>query len=95
MRVENEAFYGEWEEALPAREPLKEVSETEASLAEAEEAARADNQEAAVAEAGRQRRREHVRQRMLSAPDMERTNRLLARLGYRLPEGESDTHSDS
>jgi hypothetical protein len=95
MRVENEAFYGEWEEALPAREPLKEVSETEASLAEAEEATRIDDQEAAAAEASRQRRREHVRQRMLSAPDMERTNRLLARLGYKLPEGEPGQQTDS
>jgi hypothetical protein len=95
MRVENEAFYGEWEDALPAREPLKEVSETEASLAEAEEAARIDDQEAAAAEASRQRRREHVRQRMLSAPDMARTDRLLARLGYKLPEAEPDPRPDA
>jgi hypothetical protein len=97
MPLENEVFCGEWEGALPEREGIKEVSELEASLAEADETARVDSaeKEAGDAEANRQRRREHIRQRMFSAHELRRTDRLLARLRDRLPEDEPKPDLDS
>lgn len=98
MAVKREAISGEWDDLQPEDADLKEASELEISLTEADEATQVERQErqaAEVEEANRQLRREHVRRRMLSQHDRQRTDRLLARLGYKLPEDQPNTDSDS
>ena len=71
----------------------------EIELTEANEATQIERQErqaaAEIDETNRQLRREHIRRRMLSEQNRRRTDSLLARLGYKLPEDQSNTDIDS
>ena len=99
MAVKREATPGEWDDIQPEGADLKEASDLEISLTEADEATQIERQErqaaAEIDETNRQLRREHIRRRMLSEQNRRRTDSLLARLGYKLPEDQPNTDIDS
>jgi len=94
MSLESETFSGEWEDAQLVTGSGENMSELEANFMEADEASEIERREVETAEANRQRRREHIRRRMLSESNLARTDRLLSKLGYKLPENQPGPDRD-